>query len=276
MLTIKHPKILTHKDTLKTNKFFGNTNYVVNKDLQLFLNRCPHRGNRIVAPGTCKEEFKCSLHGWRWDLTGKAINNNINLKEKNLNFGNSGLLFLDWTEPKNSIWVDQLKKESFTYSHSSYRYGTGDWRWQMEMHVDLLHVKEIHPLLNSYVDCENLKTEYGNDWICQHHEHGWWLFVYPFTHIEWEPGCLYISEMSPRENNQGYDVYIHYLFNESVNQDVKNNFKNVAEITFDEDIKAVNELSTSSKYRQPGTNLNHPLEKDIHHFYNWLEENTKE
>ena len=110
--------------------------------------------------------------------------------------------------------------------------------------------------------------------ICQHHEHGWWLFVYPFTHIEWEPGCLYFSEMSPRENGKGYDVYIHYLFNPSVPADVRSKFIEMAEITFDEDITAVNEISSVSTYRMP-SNAPHKLEADIKHFYKWIEDNTE-
>lgn len=276
MITLnnKYPKILTHNDIFKNSNFFGSSHYVINKDLQLFPNRCPHRGNKIISPGTTKEEFKCGLHGWSWTKHGLPTNNDVNIKFKNATKGQSGLIFLDWEEPINVKWVEDLKTDQLEYSHSIKKQGTGDWRWQMEMHVDLLHVEQIHPLLTSYVNCTNLISERGDDWIAQHHEHGWWLFVYPFTHIEWEPGCLYFSEMTPREAGIGYDICIHYLFNKNVPLEQRKHFANMAEITVDEDIQAVNDLSLSSKYRMPGNNP-HPLESDIVHFYKWVEENTE-
>jgi hypothetical protein len=53
MITLnnKYPKILTHSDIFKTANFFGSSHYVINNDLQLFPNRCPHRGNKIINPG---------------------------------------------------------------------------------------------------------------------------------------------------------------------------------------------------------------------------------
>lgn len=273
-ISSKYPKLLTHKGIFNTHNFFGSSHFVVTKDLTAFANRCPHRGNKIVNPGHVKENFECGLHGWAWEKDGCPKNNNVNLRSKKLSQGKSGIIFLDWEEPLDAKWVRDLANDYLEYSHSTKKYGEGDWRWQMEMHVDLLHVEKIHPLLDSYVDCKNLKKEVGYDWICQHHEHGWWLFVYPFTHIEWEPGCLYFSEMTPRENDKGYDVFIHYLFNPNVDQETRKKFIEMAETTFDEDIKAVNELSAASKYRMP-SNAPDPLEEDIIHFYNWLEDNIE-
>jgi phenylpropionate dioxygenase-like ring-hydroxylating dioxygenase large terminal subunit len=272
-LSNKYPKIFTHKSVFSNGKFYGSGHYIITDELKLFSNRCPHRGNKIISPGTVKDQFKCGLHGWEWDGCGVPNNNNVTLKPREALQGESGLVFLDWDEPASSKWAQELKNEIFVYSHSVKKCGKGDWRWQMEMHVDLLHVDQIHPALNSYVDCTKLKTERGYDWIAQHHEHGWWLFVYPFTHIEYEPGCLYISEMAPRENDQGYDVYIHYLFNETVDNDKRKQFAEMAEVTFDEDLNAVNELSATSKYRMP-SNAPHKLEEDIKHFYRWVEENV--
>jgi phenylpropionate dioxygenase-like ring-hydroxylating dioxygenase large terminal subunit len=273
-LNSKHPKIFTHVDSFKKNNYFGSSGYVINKKLQLFPNRCPHRGNKIIFPGTVKNQFQCGLHGWEWNDFGVGINNNVNFNPKQAVKGSSGLIFLDWEEPTSARWVRNLKNDDLDYSYSIKKEGIGDWRWQMEMHVDLLHVEYIHPRLNKYVDCNELETERGYDWIAQHHKHGWWLFVYPFTHIEWEPGCLYISEMSPKEGNQGYDVYIHYLYNHNITEKQKHNFSIMVDETFDEDIRAVNALSATSKYRTP-SNAIHPLEQDIIHFYNWLKDNVE-
>lgn len=273
-LNSRHPKILTHKDVFSNKNFFGSGYYVINQSFQLFSNRCPHRGNKIIPPGNARDHFKCGLHGWGWDDNGQALNNNVNLRHHQATLGKSGLIYLDWSEPETARWINDLANDRLEYSHGSKKYGTGDWRWQMEMHVDLLHVQHIHPMLHNYVDCNKLTSEKGYDWIAQYHEHGWWLFIYPFIHIEWEPGCLYFSEMAPRENNQGYDVYIHYLFSSNTTKEKRHQFADMAETTFDEDLAAVNELSAVSKYRMPG-NSKHPLEQDILHFYGWLEDNTE-
>lgn len=267
----KVPKLFGHKDSLKDNKFFASTGYVINQDLVAFTNTCPHRGFPIVQAGNIADTMRCELHGWQWDARGTPANNSACLKARQITTGRSGLMFTDWNEPPGAEWVNDLATDSFVYSHCARRSGTGDWKWQMEMHVDILHVDKIHSLLTSYVDVGKIRTKYGDDWICQHHEHGWWLFVYPFTHIEWEPGCLYFSEMV--QTSYGYEVYIHYLFNENTPQHVRENFIKVAEVTFDEDIEAVNKLSANSKYRAPAKTLD-LLDVDIKHFYNWYKLNT--
>jgi phenylpropionate dioxygenase-like ring-hydroxylating dioxygenase large terminal subunit len=265
------PRLFGHKDSLKDNKFFASNKFVINQQFEAFTNICPHRGFPILQPAGVADNMRCELHGWQWNDDGTPTNNSACLKPRNLTVGKSGLMFMDWQEPSDAKWVNDLANDSFTYSHSTRRTGTGDWKWQMEMHVDLLHVDKIHPLLTSYVDIHKLQTEYGSDWVCQHHEHGWWLFIYPFTHIEWEPGCLYFSEMV--QTDYGYEVYIHYLFNESTPQHVRENFIKVAEVTFDEDVDAVNRLSLNNKYRTPSKTLD-PLEVDIKHFYDWYKANT--
>lgn len=264
------PRLFGHKDSLTNNRFFAASSVVINQSLEAFTNICPHRGFPILQAGNVSDNMLCNLHGWQWDDQGRPANNSACLKPYKITTGRSGLMFTDWIEPTTAKWVSDLEGDSFTYSHSTQRIGTGDWRWQMELHVDLLHVPVIHPLLTSYVNVKELHTEYGKDWICQHHKHGWWLFVYPFTHIEWEPGCLYFSEMKPTLS--GYNVYIHYLFNQYTPLHVRENFIKVAEVTFDEDIDAVNRLSEYNTYKKPSKILN-PLEVDIKHFYDWYTSN---
>jgi hypothetical protein len=70
----------------------------------------------------------------------------------------------------------------------------------------------------------------------------------------------------------GYDVFIHYLFNPTVSALDRAQFTHLAELTMDEDIHAVNQLSASSQYVKPHT-TQHPLEVDTTHFYQWLKAN---
>ncbi len=267
-----HPQILTHKDTFKISEIFGSADFVVAEAHRLFVNKCPHRLMPIVQPGTVTNKIACGLHGWEWTKEGVPCNNHVPLRSlPNLMIGESGLLFVNWQEPREEQWVSDLRNDQFVYSHSLVKHGTGCMRWQMEMHVDLLHVPHIHRLLNRHVDVNKLRTSRGDDWIAQYHEHGWWLFVYPYTHIEYESGRLYISEMRPVKSG-GYDVFIHYLFNPSISALERAQFTHLAETTMDEDIRAVNQLSASSQYTKPHT-TQHPLEVDTTHFYQWLKAN---
>ena len=43
-------------------------------DLKAFLNRCPHRGAKLLAEPCQKEAFTCPYHGWRFDLEGQLVN----------------------------------------------------------------------------------------------------------------------------------------------------------------------------------------------------------
>jgi phenylpropionate dioxygenase-like ring-hydroxylating dioxygenase large terminal subunit len=183
--------------------------------------------------------------------------------------GKSGFIFTKFEEP-DTKWVNDLAHENLKYSHTFYRNCPGDWRWQMEMHIDLLHVSYIHPTLNSYIDIPSIKTEAGPNYIAQYHNHGWWLFVYPGYHIEYEPGKLFFSELIPNNNGIGYQIFGHYLFSPTISQTEKNNFCKVNEITLDEDIVAVANIKT--EYVKPRETKN-PLEIYNMHWFEYYKKN---
>ena len=78
-LNSKYPKLLTHQGTFNNKDFFGSSHFVITKDITAFANRCAHRGNKIIPPGSCKDQFECGLHGWCWNKDGTPTNNNVNL-----------------------------------------------------------------------------------------------------------------------------------------------------------------------------------------------------
>ncbi|GAB3115141.1 aromatic ring-hydroxylating dioxygenase subunit alpha [Aestuariicella hydrocarbonica] len=45
---------------------------VSENDIRAYYNACLHRGTKLRASGTegCTQEFKCSFHGWSWNLDG--------------------------------------------------------------------------------------------------------------------------------------------------------------------------------------------------------------
>ena len=265
-----NPIIFTHKDTFKNANYFSTYNNILNKNFEYITNRCPHRGYTLSEPTETFNNLSCGLHGWSWTLDGKSTRaDQINIVKKQAVLGQSGFVFLNFTEP-NTTWVSDLAKEDLEYSHNFYRKCYGDWRWQMEMHLDLAHVPLIHPMLNAYMDITKIRTEAGENYIAQYHDHGWWLFVYPNIHIEYEPGCLYISEMIYNPTGLGYEMFGHYLFNKSLTETEKKHFCFVNETTLDEDIQAVANIKTN--YFKPMPTLN-PLEVYNSHWYDYYFKN---
>jgi phenylpropionate dioxygenase-like ring-hydroxylating dioxygenase large terminal subunit len=261
-----HPIIFTHRDTLKNHNYFSTHQHIVDKYFRYAVNICPHRGSILREPGNVFDNLSCGLHGWSWDIDGQSLKEQqSNLIKRSASMGKSGFIFTNFQEP-DTKWVHDLAHEDLEYSHSFYRNCPGDWRWQMEMHIDLLHVPYIHPTLNSYVDLSSIKTEAGTNYIAQYHNHGWWLFVYPGYHIEYEPGKLYFSELIPNENGIGYQIFGHYLFDQKLPLSERNNFCKVNEITLDEDIVAVANIKT--EYVKPKA-TNHPLEKYNMHWFDY-------
>ena len=45
---------------------------VAEHDIRAYYNACLHRGTKLRASGSdgCASEFKCSFHGWSWNLDG--------------------------------------------------------------------------------------------------------------------------------------------------------------------------------------------------------------
>ena len=45
---------------------------VAKNDIRAYFNACLHRGTKLRASGTegCASEFKCSFHGWSWNIDG--------------------------------------------------------------------------------------------------------------------------------------------------------------------------------------------------------------
>jgi phenylpropionate dioxygenase-like ring-hydroxylating dioxygenase large terminal subunit len=56
---------------------FGSSIIVVRTEtgaLKAFLNRCPHRGSKLVTEPCQKKAFTCPYHAWRFDLDGLLVN----------------------------------------------------------------------------------------------------------------------------------------------------------------------------------------------------------
>jgi hypothetical protein len=274
------PQILSHISALASGNF-SSPDYILSKgedQINLFSRFCPHRAYPLATPGeVIKENIVCKFHGFTWDQQGTPVNNDRNIKCGKAEIGKSGLILKNFKEPEN-FWVDNLASETdLEYSHS--KHGTsekGSWLWMMEIQADLLHIRQgehvIHPELAMVTDLDDIKMYNGDGWILQTCSTGWWLFVYPFTFIEWSPGCIALNYTTPHDiNNEfGFNWMTQYYFSKSTSPERREEFEHYVEPVFREDVAAI-EAQRGSYY--PLKRSSNRLEDHCVHFGKWVTAN---
>lgn len=276
-----YPIILTHISSLAQGKKFVTPKYIITKNeskIELYSRYCPHRKYPIADLGTQVDQLKCNFHGLEWDQKCKPINHHYNIR----NFGSAtvdktGLVFANFKLP-NHKWVDDLNKETnLMYSHSCNGSSAGSWLWMMEIQADLLHIRKgpdsIHPDLGEDIDLEAVEMHNGDDWILQTCNTGWWLFVYPFTFIEWSPGCLSINYTVPNNDNKefGFDWMTQFYYDPTVSEIKRKEFETL-EVVFKQDVAAI-EKQQGPYF--PLRRTKNRLEEHCIHFGKWVEKNIK-
>ena len=273
----KFPLAVAHKNCADKEMFVA-PEYIISKsnDKVKALNKfCPHRKYPLGKTGTFLNKLQCELHGFAFNPDGTAINNNRNLSCPSVKLGRSGLLFRDFEEP-DAEWVDDLANEpNLIFSHMTEHKSHGSYLWSTDVAIDLLHVKSgtIHPLLMQQVNPEVFKLSEGDGWALQKFsDQGWWLFIYPFTFIEYNrEGCLAINTSIPDNynNEYGFTWYTQYYYNKDVHADKRLIFETL-DLTFNEDVKA-SELQKGDYY--PLLKVTDDLEKHCVTYGQWVTEN---
>ena len=273
------PKILAHVSSVR-EKNFVTPEYIINKTndkIQLFNRYCPHRMYPMHNPGDEVEEIQCNFHGFKWNKNGIALNNDREIKCETAILGNSGLIFTNFVEPNHS-WVDDLKNEkNLQYSHTVTGKSDGSWLWMMEIQADLSHIRKdkngIHPWLSNIEDLDNVKMENGDDWILQTCSTGWWLFIYPFTFIEWSKGCLSINYTTPKNSfdEYGFEWNTQFYYNSKVKRDRRIIFEKLEDV-FREDVLAIEKQK--GKYF-PLMKSSNKYEDHCVHFGQWVMKNKE-
>jgi len=273
----KYPKILAHVSSTKQGNFVT-PEYIIGKDAQLFNRYCPHRRYPIGETGDVVKSMLCNFHGFEWDNNGVPTNNNKNLKCGKAEIGRSGLILKDFIEPDAS-WVNDLASEQqLEFSHVRTGTSKGSWLWMMEIQADLLHIRKgadaVHPNLSEVTDLDDTALDQGDGWILQTCSSGWWLFIYPFTFIEYSKGCVAINYTTPHDvNNEfGFDWHTQYYFDPSVSEERRKEFEFYIEPVFIEDVQAI------EKQKGPWFPITVPynrLEEHCVHYGKWIKENRE-
>jgi len=272
-----NPKILAHKSVVETGNYVT-PEFILNKgneSINLFRRYCPHRMYPLHKTGDIVQNIFCNFHAFEWSKNGEPINNNKSIGCGKADIGKSGLIIKDFQEPDEK-WVNDLASETnLVYSHATTGESKGSWLWMMEIQADLLHIRKgaIHPDLSEVTNLDEIKMSSGDGWILQTCSTGWWLFVFPYTFIEWSPGCLSVNYTTPHDpkNEFGFKWVTQFYYDPLITDDKKTNFETLEDV-FLEDVAAIEQQN--GPYF-PLLKTENRLEKHCVTFGEWFLKNKK-
>ncbi|WP_109480719.1 aromatic ring-hydroxylating dioxygenase subunit alpha [Paraburkholderia sp. C35] len=208
--------------------------------IELLSNVCRHRQAIMLNGRGQTENIVCPLHRWTYDLNGQLLgaphfadNPCLNLGATPLQSWN-GLLFESQGRDvaKDLARLGTAKHFDFSdymFDHVEVHECNYNWKTFIEVYLEDYHVVPFHPGLGSFVNCDDLKWEFG-DWysvqtVGVHNElarpgsptyRKWhdevlrfrdgkmpefgaiWMVYYPGIMVEWYPHVLVVSWLIPQ------------------------------------------------------------------------------
>jgi len=270
------PRVFAHKTVVDKGNFVL-PDYILNKgesSINLFHRFCPHRMYPLHQTGEHIENIRCTFHNFEWDKNGTPLNNPKKIHCGVTTTGVSGLIFKDFVEP-NHQWVKDLSNETgLVYSHCFQGESKGSWLWLMDAEADLLHLYKggIHPFLSQQINLDDIKTDQGDGWILQNHPDGWWLYIYPFTFVEYgRPGCVMVNTVIPNDINTeyGFKWVTQFYYHPKIHPNTRMIFETLENV-FKEDV-ATAELQKGNYF--PLIKAMNQYENHCVHFGEWFRNN---
>jgi choline monooxygenase len=286
--------------------------------IELISNVCRHRQAIMLDGKGNTRNIVCPLHRWTYNLKGELMgaphfpeNPCLNLDKSSLQNW-QGLLF----DSKRDIAKDLAAvgcKQDFDFTGymldrvmvEEYNF---NWKTFIEVYLEDYHVGPFHPGLNQFVDCEDLKWEFGDHYSVQTvgvkqalSKHGspvyqrWqqqllqytngqapkygaiWMVYYPYLMIEWYPNVLVVSHLIPRGVDACTNVVEFYypediaLFEREFVEAQQAAYQETA--VEDEEICRRMHQGRKALYAQGIDErgpYQHPMETGLEHFHLWL------
>ncbi|AQR64678.1 Rieske (2Fe-2S) protein [Aquaspirillum sp. LM1] len=211
--------------------------------VQLLSNVCRHRQALMLKGRGNTEHIVCNIHGWTYNNQGKLIGAPHFAQQPCLDLGQTrltewnGLLF----DARRDIAADlaalgvakHMRFEDYGYHETVITEYNFNWKTFIEVYSEDYHVDPFHPGLGNFVNCGDLKWEWGEqyhvqtvgvknalarsgspvyaDWQQQvlrryaekQPEFGAiWLTYYPNIMVEWYPHVLVVSVAVPKGPEQ--------------------------------------------------------------------------
>jgi nitrite reductase/ring-hydroxylating ferredoxin subunit len=141
---------------------------VADNEIRAYYNACLHRGTKLRASGTagCAQEFKCSFHGWSWNIDGSHKSTTCHWDFPHVDSRKfslpqvrvarlAGFVFInmdpgapsleDYLGPEALAHIRAWKLEDrYIYLHVSKRI-PANWKLTIEAFMEAYHVIETHP-----------------------------------------------------------------------------------------------------------------------------------
>ncbi len=207
--------------------------------ISLISNVCRHRQAKMFNGRGNTNHIVCPLHRWTYDLKGNLMGAPHFKETPCLNLSNTplqnwnGLLFekngYDVKQKMADLRVTQdINFDGYMLDHVEIHECNYNWKTFIEVYLEDYHVEPFHPGLGSFVSCDDLQWEFGEDYSVQtvgvHKElrksgspayQKWqeqvlkyrngvvppygaiWLTLYPNIMVEWYPHVLVVSTLWP-------------------------------------------------------------------------------
>lgn len=193
-----------------------------NGEYKLTNNICPHQGSLISSKYT--SEFKCQYHGWSWNAAGEAIN------AGSTNLCNRTKISMNNTHTINSlVFSTAIDLTAISSVNLSYMQLTeervdivnADFKNIIDVFLDVDHIPIVHTGIYDAIgitgnaDVTWKYYDWGNIQLVNKNLHvsdefqttllgieeekvgAFWITVFPYTMIEWQPGAMFITICSP-------------------------------------------------------------------------------
>ena len=246
-----HPKYLGHELSVPEAGDFqslsheGNGRALVrsSQGVEVLSNVCRHRQAVMLnGRGKTGSHIVCPLHRWTYGLQGELVGAPHFAEDPCLNLRNyplqswNGLLFergpssRDVAQDLAGLGVAQeLSFDGYMFHSSQVHECNYNWKTFIEVYLEDYHVAPFHPGLSGFVNCGDLKWEFGPQHSVQtvgiHHAlarpgsetyRPWhravldrhegqspaqgaiWLTLYPTVMVEWYPQVLVVSSLHPQ------------------------------------------------------------------------------
>ncbi len=288
------------------------------RGIELISNICRHRQALMLKGRGNADNIVCPLHRWTYDLKGELLGAPhfdekpcLNLDRTALQNWN-GLLFdtprdvardlgklgffkdFDFT----GYLLDRVMIDEYAFN----------WKTFIEVYLEDYHVVPYHPGLGNFVDCDDLKWEFGEWYSVQsvgvhsglrksgspvyrrwqeqvlRYDQGTmpqygaiWMVYYPLLMLEWYPHVLVVSNIIPRGPSACTNVVEFYypediaLFEQEFKDAEQAAYKETA--VEDEDICQRMQDGRRALFEQGVDEYGpyqHPMETGMQHFHLWL------
>lgn len=254
------PQIYAHISALTNGNLVLHDKIVVKNNNQIDIkNReCPHRGYLMHTPGDVVKNVMCKLHGFAWNNDGSPLSQEPYCDHfyrlsrcGSAKVGESGLIFQNFNEPIDAKWVKILSADKdLVYSHSVIEASTGSWLWLMEQMTDLLHVRQngVHPRQSLETPLDKIEIDFGDGWAIQSYPTcygttGFWLFIYPGFNVEYEPGQLIITRVTPNDPTQeyGFTWQMQFYYSKDIDSVAKEIWEKCIDV-YREDVRSIENI----------------------------------